>query len=201
MRERGVEAALTAFSPARRGFCPSRDDLVAYFDATLTAEAMAAVRTHLGVCPFCTADLEDLTALATPPLLEAVVQIVRGGLKLVSHSFEAHAALTPAAARGDSSAAVELTTTAEDGELHLRVHRNPAASPDLRVQLAAPASRGRLRVSLYRADALLESHLTDGDEILFAAVEPGNYHLTLAPVDGDEVARVALSIAEKPAES
>ncbi|MBI5831990.1 MAG: hypothetical protein HZB16_06725 [Armatimonadetes bacterium] len=201
MRARGLEAALTVFSPARRGFCPSREDLVSYFDAVLTAEGMAATRAHLAVCPFCTADLEDLTALATPPLLEAVVQIVRGGLKLLSHSFEAHAALTPATARGAASAAVELTTAAEDGELHLRLHRNPAASPDLRVQLAAVTSQGRVRVSLYRSDALLESHLSDGDEVLFAAVEPGDYRLTLAPVDGDEVARVALRIEDETAGS
>jgi len=197
MRAHGLEAALTAFSPARRGFCPSREDLVAYFDAALTAEAMAAARAHLAVCPFCTADLEDLTALATPPLLEAVVQVVRGGLKLLSHSFDSHASLTPVAARGSTSAAVELTTPAEDGELHLRLHRNPVSAPDLRVQLAAPAARGRVRVSLYRSDALLESHLSDGDEVLFAAVEPGDYRLTLAPVDGDEVARVALRIEDE----
>lgn len=203
MPNRGIEAALLAFSPALRGFCPSRTELVAYFDSELAPDLRELVRAHLDACPFCAADLADLTALATPPVIEAVVAMIADGLRLVSHSFARSAQLALEPARGaatatagtasTSPAAVDLTAPAEEGELHLQVRYNPASSPDLRVRLTGPTRR-RVRISLYRGTALLESHVTEADEVVFPAVPPGHYRLSAAPLEGDELARVELTI-------
>jgi anti-sigma factor RsiW len=54
--------------------CPRwRDDLAAYLVGALGPQACAAVRCHLGTCPACQAEYEDLVpvvswlALLTPP--------------------------------------------------------------------------------------------------------------------------------------
>jgi len=191
-----LEDALAAFSPARRGVCPPRAELVGYFDRALGPAAAAALRAHLKACPFCTADLADLTALATPPLLEAVVQIAGDGLRLLSHSFSATAALQPVPVRGAAAQAVELGAHGESLDLQVRVHQAAAGSADVRVTVApAAAELGRVRVSLFRAESLLESRLTQaGEELVFAAVSPGDYRLSLSPLAGDEAARVALKL-------
>jgi hypothetical protein len=196
MAEHPLEAALAAFAPGRRGVCPARVDLVAYFDHSLASEATVAVRSHVAVCPFCAADLADLQALATPPLLEAVIQIAADGLRVLSHSFAASAQPRPATVRGGGGQAVELAARGDLIDLSVRVLPAAAGAADVRVQVAPSAApHGRVRVTLQRADALLESRLAvAGEEVLFAAVSPGDYQITLAPQNGDEVARVALRL-------
>ena len=56
------------------GACPGwRDDLAAYLVGALDVQACATVRRHLGACPACQAEYEDLVpvvgwlALLTPP--------------------------------------------------------------------------------------------------------------------------------------
>lgn len=195
MREHILEAALRAFAPARRVVCPSRAELVAYFDQALAHEAATAVRAHLAACPFCAADLADLTALATPPLFEAAVRLVTEGLKLVSHSFQAGAPLEPLPVRGATAAALELAAQDEDLQLRVRLAQSHQAAADVRVWVRAHADLGRLRVSLVRGDSLLESRLAgEADEVLFTGVEAGDYLVCVTPQAGDEAARVALAL-------
>jgi hypothetical protein len=195
MREHVLDAALAAFAPGRRGVCPSRADLVSYFDSALGADAQAAIRLHVAACPFCAADLADLNALATPPLFAAVVALVKEGLRLVAHSFQASDAPVPAPARGAASPTLELAAEGEGLGLTVRLGRAAAGAADVRVQVARAAGPGRARVNLLRGGDLLESRLTsEGDEVLFSAVTPGEYHLSVAPPEGDEAARVALTL-------
>lgn len=195
MREHGLEAALRAFAPGRRLVCPSRVELVAYFDQSLGTEAQTAFRAHITACPFCAADLADLAALATPPLFEAAVRLVRDGLKLVAHSFAAGTPLAPAPVRGATGAALELAAQDEDLELRVRLGNAGPAAADVRVWVRAKADLGRLRVSLLRGDMLLESRLTgDSDEVLFTGVDVGDYLVCVTPQTGDEAARVELRL-------
>lgn len=196
-RLRQTLAAVAAFAPSRRGACPAREELVAYFEQLLPAEPNARLEAHAAVCPFCASDLADLAALATPPIFEAVLQLAAGGLKLLTHSFGSAATPLPAPARGPQpDAVVELAARSEALDLHVRVVAGSPNSADVRVQLRRqdlPA--GRARINLMRGEDLLESRSAVGtEEVTFADVPPGSYTLAVQPAEGFEVARVNLEV-------
>ena len=188
---------LDAFSPAARGVCPAREELVAYFDEALETEPRRVLATHLEVCPFCAAELADLEALATPPLLEAVVLLAAGGLRLLSHSFRDAQMPQVAPARGDEPGeVVELSAASEDLDLQVQLHPGAAGAADVRLnwsRRSEPLDRARL--NLLRGDCLLESRLAAaGEEVVFGDVPAGQYAVTIAPLGGDEVARMQLTL-------
>lgn len=196
-RMREMLRLLDAFGPAARGACPTRDELVAWFDHDLDPEPMRQLAAHLDVCPFCAAEMADLEALARPPLLEAVVLLAAEGLRLLSHNFLAAQLPAPAVARGaEVGGAVELTAGSEDLLLHVRLDPGGAGAADVRLNWSregAPLDRARL--SLLRGDALLESRLAAaGEEVVFGDVPAGRYAVTIAPLGGDEVARMQLTL-------
>ncbi len=188
---------LAAFGPAARGACPTRAELVSYFDQELDTEPLRQLSAHLEVCPFCAAELADLEALTRPPLLEAVVLLAAEGLRLLSHSFREAQLPARALARGESpGGVVELTAASEDLELHVRLHPGGAGAADVRLNWSrehAPLDRARL--NLLRGESLLESRLAAaGEEVVFGDVPAGRYAITIAPLGGDEVARMQLTL-------
>ncbi len=189
-------AAVAAFAPGRRGACPTREELVGYFDHALPAAAGAAVEAHVAACPFCAADLADLRALAVPPLFEAVILAAASGLKLVSHTFAASAAPVAEPARGPAASALELGARGDELDLVMRVEAASPRAADLRLQLrdeSGPITRAR--VNLLRDDALLESRLANSaGEVVFSNVGHGDYSVAVLPPSGDEIARVTLSL-------
>lgn len=188
---------LAAFGPAARGVCPTREELVAWFDQELDTEPMRQLGAHLDVCPFCAAELADLEALARPPLLEAVVLMASEGLRLLSHTFrEAHLpALAPA--RGEEvGGVVELSASSEDLLLNVRLHPGSSGAADVRLNWSREGEPlDRARLNLLRGDALLESRLAAArEEVVFGDVPAGRYAVTIAPLGGDEVARMQLTL-------
>jgi hypothetical protein len=196
-RLRRMLRMLAEFSPGRRGVCPDREQLVAYYEQAQAGTAADAVRGHVEACPFCRADLADLAALSTEPLLEAVVGLLHNGLRLLTHSFAASTTPQPVAARGDAATpTIDLATQRDGVAVELRVDHASSAAADVRVVLRlGDGPLGRARIGLHAGEALLESRVaSDSGEVVFADVPAGDYTVTVESAQLDEVVRVALQL-------
>lgn len=200
LRLRRMMHLLDAFAVGRRTVCPTRVDLVAYQAGELSHDTVEGVQAHVAVCPACWSDLADLSALASPPLLEVVVELAHDALRLVRHTFGSAATPLAAPVRGEPVGAIELAAEQEALRLHLSVDTAADDRADLRVRLNGTADAGlgeHWRISLYRGDHLLESRQIPrqepAGEVDFARVGHGRYTVVVTAA-GAEVGRLEIDL-------
>ena len=184
-----VQAALT--TRLYRFSCPAAEQLIAYQHGELVGSEHLLVAQHLRQCPHCARELATLARDERQSLGER--------LRVAFESLEAALAMSQAqvaGVRGIPGKPRSVPQVYRAGEIEVIVHQHPSRvdphRPDLSglvhiggrvpedIGPSASSGQGGARVELYRDGGLIAiTPVSSRGQFTFAAVDPGDYELSL----------------------